>query len=54
MGFGLVSQGVGGWGGIPGKISYIEQSGQLGNGLFRESWRWGTVGRAEHGCSGKL
>lgn len=41
-------------GNIPGMISYITMDGPIGNGVFRESWWWGLVGRAEHGCSEKL
>ena len=41
-------------GNIPGMISYITMDGPIGNGVFRESWGWGPVGRAEHGCSEKL
>ena len=51
-GIGLVDWGM--EGDIPGMISYITMDGQIGNGVFRESWGWGPVGRAEHRCSEKL
>ena len=32
----------------------LYSNGWIGNGVLSESWGWGAVGRAEHGCSEKL
>lgn len=35
-------------------MGYIAMDGQIGNGVFRESWGWGPVGKSRHGCSEEL